>query len=151
MMLAPVATVPMTAADIATSLAPVTNVEFPSSDLGSVGSVDVVGEATDVDDSLGGFVDLIVGCEVVVIALSPDGSNVDEVLTVEFEFDESRLATLVGTELANSGYTKSPGHAVNDISRWPEIVLATTSDPAGHLLDPRDMNETVEPGVGSIS
>lgn len=91
------------------------------------------------------------GCEVEEVVLSTDGSNVEGGLAVEFQFDAMKLVTFIGTELANSGYTKSPGHAVNDMSRWPEIVLATTSDPEGHLLDPREMNETVEPGVGLIS
>jgi hypothetical protein len=150
-MLAPVATVPTAAAEIATIFAAVINPESVSAVSGSVGEIDVVGEATEVDDSLGGLVDSIVGCEVEEVVLSTDGSIVEGVLTVEFESGAARLVTLVGTELANSGYTKSPGHAVNDMSRWPEIVLATTSDPEGHLLDPRDMNETVEPGVGSIS
>lgn len=52
-MLAPVATVPMTAAEMATTFAAVTNPESVSVVSGSGGEIGVVGGGTEVDESLG--------------------------------------------------------------------------------------------------
>src|SRR5689334_11958376 len=60
----------------------------------------------------------------------------------------TRAGTAAGRRPVTRAYAASPGHAVRDMSRWPAMVAAVTSVPAGHRLDPRETNVVVAPAAG---
>ena len=87
----------------------------------------------------------------VVVAASLVGGVVVETVAgdevVAGAFVGSWSETICWNRVVTNSWHAVPGQVVSDICRWVEMVWVVISLPSGHLLDPRDVNVVVAPGV----